>query len=1034
VKNLYKLILLLLGLIVAADGWGQTPLEGDSLRLMVGDTVLLLPAVMGGVYEFLAPTLLDSAETNSPNVSHSPSNASPTNKSLRASGTITRGLRLQSGGSLDLQSGMFLHLSGEVAPGLELQGVISETQTPFQTLGLTGRLNDFDQVYLTLQSNTFSGRIGNLELRNRTNEFIRFQRKVQGLDFAWHPGNFELKTHAGLTYGRYQRLDFLGTEGKQGPYQLTGAAGERLIVIVAGSERVYLNGVLLQNGTDRDYILDEAAGTITFTARHPISATDRIRVEFEYVPDLYLSGFAYSRQILGAAGAWETPDSSWSIALTWNLERDDPGHPLGGIASDSLRQLFQLDSNATGFARQELITVDSLQGSYRRDSAGHLVYVGPGQGDYRVEFVYVGREKGTYRRVGYGAQSFFIFDSLAGEYAPYRLLAAPKAQQVVELSIKHFSKRQSTRLVMALSQEHPNLYRPQPVAALPAWQLEQELRFGRWNLRGFWRHTGTGFTSPEPLRSAEFYRDWQVTERRREREEESRLELHWGAGKHSLALQTAGLWRDSLNWLQRWSLRFNWQQPYWGLKARTRYLDRGESPYLVQSLAGRVGIKNQHLFFRGEIEDGGGAVGPYGADNHFLGTIGLHSLLGRAFIGEVYQRLRREFAPSVGYSFLGSKTAFSRQWWVEKWDVGMSLATTDTLRHHLRASFNHRRLLVADSAGARNFLVGELSSEWHLPAPLEVWNLKAEISQRALPRFVFYYVEVDTGYGNYSYDPHIRDYVPTVGGRFLRQQMYTDEEIQSRTLEIANSLSGRWKRGPTDGSSLSFRLSQRYHSDRHLDSQTPQLETGSWRLQLRLSSQGKLRQTVLEVFQRNYLNGLSTVGTERDRNRNLALTLKFRPYRRWRWQSSLKWEERHHAADYNRLLEEEWAAWRWSGAARRYLARKWRVKLNLNLGLVQDRLENQTVQGWTLGLTLERNRLPRWQLSQNFQISYLQGQTNYLPYAMFQGRQPGWNWKETARLVYRFSTSFRLTTLVTLQQRGVEPVEKYFSLEGSTNF
>ena len=115
--------------------------------------------------------------------------------------------------------------------------------------------------------------------------FLNFNKKVQGLSSHFNWGNTkknDLFFAASLVRGQYAKSTFTGQEGNQGPYKLRGNNGELYVLIISGSERVYVNGILKERGENKDYIIDYNAGEIIFNATFPMTSEMRIVMEYQY--------------------------------------------------------------------------------------------------------------------------------------------------------------------------------------------------------------------------------------------------------------------------------------------------------------------------------------------------------------------------------------------------------------------------------------------------------------------------------------------------------------------------------------------------------------------------------------------------------------------------------------------------------------------------------------------------------------------------------------------------------------------------------
>ena len=60
-----------------------------------------------------------------------------------------------------------------------------------------------------------------------------------------------------LSLGNHFKKNILNIEnGNQGPYKLTGENGELYVLIVSGSESVFVNGIKIDRGIDKAYIIN----------------------------------------------------------------------------------------------------------------------------------------------------------------------------------------------------------------------------------------------------------------------------------------------------------------------------------------------------------------------------------------------------------------------------------------------------------------------------------------------------------------------------------------------------------------------------------------------------------------------------------------------------------------------------------------------------------------------------------------------------------------------------------------------------------
>ncbi|NNL79345.1 MAG: hypothetical protein HKO67_02545, partial [Flavobacteriaceae bacterium] len=243
---------------------------------------------------------------------------------LTTTGSISRGITIGNNQNSVLNSELDLQISGRLNDKVSLRASIQDANIPLQESGYSQRLDEFDQVFIELFSENWNIRAGDIDLVNPESYFAKFSKRVQGLQVQAKLNHPESETHlfasGALVRGQFARSQFTAQEGNQGPYKLRGNNNELFVLIVSGSESVYVNGVLVERGENKDYIIDYNAGEIIFNSTFPITSEMRITVDYQF------SERNYSRLV--AFGGARYKSDSFHIGVSVYNENDAKNQPL----------------------------------------------------------------------------------------------------------------------------------------------------------------------------------------------------------------------------------------------------------------------------------------------------------------------------------------------------------------------------------------------------------------------------------------------------------------------------------------------------------------------------------------------------------------------------------------------------------------------------------------------------------------------------------------------------------------------------------
>ncbi len=358
----------------------------------------------------------------------------PAGGRLQIRGNKTFAVRVGSSRDASLSQSLDLDVSGEVASGVELKAVLTDRDLPLQPQGDTETLNELDKVMLEVRSRNLSATLGDYDVQAFGGSFLSYSKRLEGVKAAGKVDDREFVLAAAVAKGEFISLPVVAVEGKQGPYELTDAAGNANIVVVAGSETAWLNGERLTRGDGNDYTIDYGRAEITFTARRLITRDSRITVDFEYSSEAFERNF----YVGGArASVW---DGRLAIGASVVSESDDTKNPIGPLtdqersmlaaAGDSLRETAAAGGIFVGAGQGDYIALGTVPDVTRYQ------YVGPLRGDYQVRFLHVGMGAGDYldSLTVNGERAYRWVGVGSGSFLPGRVLTAPESHQIVDLT------------------------------------------------------------------------------------------------------------------------------------------------------------------------------------------------------------------------------------------------------------------------------------------------------------------------------------------------------------------------------------------------------------------------------------------------------------------------------------------------------------------------------------------------------------------------------------------------------------------------
>ncbi|HMO32136.1 MAG TPA: hypothetical protein PKE07_03980 [Lacibacter sp.] len=719
-------------------------------------------------------------------------------------GSFGRGISFGNNQDAVVNGLLNLQINGMIGDSMQLSAALTDNNIPIQAEGNTQQLNEFDQVWIQLKKKGWQLNLGDIDIRRNDAYFLSFFKRLQGAAFQTENKVFRnsknsLLVSGAIAKGKFNRYVFQGQEGNQGPYRLQGPNGELFFIVLAGTERVFIDGELMQRGEDQDYIINYNTAEVTFTPRRMINKDRRIQIEFEYADRNFLnSQFFISNQLevnprlqirVNAFSNTDSKTSSINQQLTTEQKiflAQAGDVPDGALFSSVVRDTFSInrifyrltDTIVNGIPYDSVLvfTPFALPDVY----SAAFIDVGEGNGDYVQEVI--GANGRTFRWVApQGARK-------SGRFAPVVRLIAPRSQQMVTGGVDYrLSNRLLLKSELALSRFDLNTfsekekgndaglagriqlqYQSHPSGAAP--------RVLRYKVNTSYEQVQENFRALERLRPVEFTREWGLPiflQQEKEQLAEASLEMDRGE-RNKAAITLQHYRRGALFNGWRSIVHHTIREKGWVWDGRFNYSSTDSGSTRGYFLRPQVGIKRTFSKLA-QLEAGG----EYYLEHNELRNRSTDSLSALSFGWDVWTLFLRsaERANKWGFNFFSRRDRLPLGKTMEQVDRSFNynayLELMENERHQLRLTATLRDLVVYNP-GLTNLqpertLLGRTEyfvNEWK---GLLTGNLLYEIGSGQEQRRDFSYLEVPAGQGEYTWNDYNGDGIPQLNEFELAQ-------------------------------------------------------------------------------------------------------------------------------------------------------------------------------------------------------------------------------------------------------------------------
>ncbi|MEM9548714.1 MAG: hypothetical protein AAGA77_22205 [Bacteroidota bacterium] len=753
-------------------------------------------------------------------------------KGLDYNGSFSRGFSVGNSQSLVLNSNFNLQLTGDLGNGINIVAAISDDNIPIQPEGNTQLIQEFDRVFIKVSKDKTSIIAGDYNLERPRSYFINYFKKLQGLSGS---NSFNLGPNKTLTSnanfavsrGKFARQILDTKEGNQGPYKLTGSNGERFLIVLSGSEKVFLDGRLLQRGLEYDYIIDYNRAEITFTPSRLIGRETRIIVEYEYRVQNYL------RSVYAANVYYDSPkynlnfnfyNEQDSKTATGDIVLDSADIQLLSSIGDDLSEAnissIRLANDSTQFIgqiRYRLIPNTQVGDSileYSTDFSEDLYVanfseVGPNQGRYIIdeESAVNGR---VYKYVGPGN----------GLYEPINSLIPPEKKQLISIGASVRPGLGAT-ISSELSISNNDLNRFSSKGNNNNTGLAGVLKYnqviklgqkGKWALEtdNFYEYVDENFIPLNPYRSAEFARDWNLPDQITIGEQNvakasislnrsDSLQLKYSYNSFDLRDTYKGVNHNAI---------FNFQSGGLTIDSKIDYLTSegyGEKTLFIRPLAdvSQTLFKENSLKIGARFEREDNERKNSNPSNSLLRSSFAFDLLSFYIRNNEKSKLHYNIQYNTRSDLFADLTTNQLEKSIATQEIKSSAKWAISPKHNLSFNIGWRNFevikpdILPNSQSSKKTIIGQLEHNLQAFGGLFISNTSYLTNSGQEPKVEFFFERVEEGQGDYIYvgnqdsiliNANFR-YAPDLGtGNFIRLSLINNEFITTNNQSLSQSL------------------------------------------------------------------------------------------------------------------------------------------------------------------------------------------------------------------------------------------------------